>query len=288
MGLRSTPMATAPIDHDRLASAENFPVASRLLPRRQRAHLMALYGFARLTDDIGDESTGDRLAELDWLEHELDRAFAGTATHPVLTRLEPTIRSCRLDRQPFLDLIEANRRDQWCTNYATWEDLLHYCTLSANPVGRLVLNVFDAATPQRIDWSDDVCSGLQVVEHLQDVGEDAGRGRTYLPADDLGRAGVAESDLRAPTTNPALRDVVATIADRARRLLASGAPLARSLHGRSRWAVAAFTAGGVSTLDALAAARNDVLACAPIRPAKSRAFRLAVAIAAGRWEVDRP
>jgi squalene synthase HpnC len=282
MGLRDTPVATAAIERDRLASAENFTVASRLLPRRQREHLMALYGFARLADDIGDESTGDRRAELDWLEGELDRAFAGTATHPVLVRLEPTIQACRLDRQPFVDLIEANRRDQWCTSYATWDELLQYCTLSANPVGRLVLAVFDADTARRVAWSDDVCSGLQIVEHLQDVGEDAGRGRTYLPADELVRADVEPGALLAPAAGPALRAVVARIAARARDLLASGAPLARSLRGRPRWAVAGFTAGGLATLDAIAAADHDVLTGAPVRPVKRTALRHAVAIAAGR------
>lgn len=288
MGARDTPMATAPIVHDRFASAENFPVASRLLPRRQRDHLMALYGFARLADDIGDESAGDRHAELDWLEGELDRAFDGAATHPVVVRLEPTIRACGLDRQPFLDLIEANRRDQWCTSYATWDELLHYCSLSANPVGRLVLAVFDAATPVRIEWSDDVCSGLQVVEHLQDVGEDAGRGRVYLPADDLVRAGVQAADLLAPPASEALRDVIATVSERARRLLASGVPLARSLRGRPRWAVAGFAAGGIATLDAISAAGHDVLTAAPIRPGKSCALRHAIAIATGWREVERP
>jgi squalene synthase HpnC len=288
MEVRDRPMASVPIVGDRRASAENFPVASRLLPRRQRRHLMALYGFARLTDDIGDESRGDRLAELDWLEGELDRAFAaaGSATHPVLVRLEPTIRAFALDRQPFVDLIDANRRDQRQTTYATWGELLDYCTLSANPVGRLVLAVFEVASPERVQWSDDVCTGLQVVEHLQDVGEDARRGRVYLPADELSEAGCTDLDLLASTASPGLCSVVAALGDRARQLLAAGLPLARSLRGRPRWAVAGFVAGGLATLDAIAAAGHDVLA-RTVRPAPTRVLGHTVAIVGGRRGVGQ-
>jgi squalene synthase HpnC len=284
MRVRATPIATAESDPQiqvRLAEAENFPVASRVLPRRQREHLMALYGFARLADDIGDESAGDRLAELDWLEGEVERAFAGSATHPVLVRLQPTIEACRLDRRPFLDLIQANRLDQVVSTYASWPDLLGYCTLSANPVGRLVLAVFDSTSPERIGWSDDVCTGLQVVEHLQDVGEDARRGRVYLPADDLERAGCTRADLFGPVAPRQLKTVVAQLSDRARELLRSGTPLARSLRGRPRWAVAGFSAGGLAALDAIAAADHDVLS-RRVRPRRTDMIRRAVAIASGR------
>jgi squalene synthase HpnC len=281
MRARATPIATAEEDQARLAANENFPVASRLLPRRQREHLLALYGYARLADDIGDESTGDRLAELDWLERELERAFAGDATHPVLVRLQPTIATYRLPRQPFLDLIQANRLDQVVTSYSTWSELLDYCALSANPVGRLVLAVFEAATPERIAWSDDVCAGLQVVEQLQDVGEDAHRGRVYLPADDLARAGCTNDDLLRRSARRELRTAIAAIGGRARRLLEAGRPLARSLRGRPRWAVAGFCAGGLAALDAIAAGDHDVLS-EQVRPTRAGVVRHALAIAGGR------
>ena len=280
MGVRETPIATVAASQVRLASDENFPVASRLLPRRQREHLIALYGFARLADDIGDESAGDRLAELDWLEHELDLAFVGMATHPVLARLQPTIQACRLDRQPFVDLIDANRQDQTVAEYATWSDLLSYCALSANPVGRLVLAVFDADTVERVRWSDDVCTALQVVEHLQDVGEDAHRGRIYLPAETRAGEGCPDADLLAPTATPALRAVVGELGARASQLLESGVPLTRSLRGRPRWAVAGFCAGGLATLDAIADTGHDVLS-SRIRPDRNRLVRHTFAIASG-------
>ena len=209
------------------ARDENFPVASRLLPRRQRAHLLALYAFARLVDDVGDEFEGDRLAALNALDSELTRAFSGEATHPVFVRLQPSIRECRLVEAPFRNLIEANRRDQSIASYATFDDLVGYCTLSANPVGRLVLRVFDADTPPRVAWSDDVCTALQIVEHLQDVGEDARRGRVYLPIEDQEAEGCTVEDLTAAVASSALRRTVAQESARARGLLDSASPLLR-------------------------------------------------------------
>ena len=154
------------------AAEENFPVASHLLPRRVRSQLLAIYGFARLADDIGDEAEGDRLAQLDWLEAELQLAASGEATHPVAQRLTPWLREGDADLEPFRCLIEANRMDQRVRRYDTFDELVGYCMLSAAPVGRLVLQVFGASTPERIALSDRVCIGLQIVEHLQDVSED--------------------------------------------------------------------------------------------------------------------
>lgn len=250
---------------DAQAAHENFPVASRLLPAPVRADLLAIYGFARLTDDIGDEICGDRLAALSWLEGELDSAVAGEASHPVMMRLGATIAARHLPIEPLRDLIEANRADQRVRRYETFEDLVGYCRLSANPVGRLVLHVLGAATPDRIALSDDVCTGLQVVEHLQDVGEDLSNGRVYLPLEDLRAEGCDEHDLEAPSAGAALRRVVALEAARARRLLFSGAPLAASLPWRPRVAVAAFAAGGMAAIDAIERADFDVLArtCKP-------------------------
>lgn len=247
------------------AAHENFPVASRILPRSVRDDLMAIYGFARLTDDIGDEVAGDRSGALDWLEDEVRRAAAGSATHPILRRVGATIRSRGLDLQPFVDLVDANRMDQEVRRYETFDDLLGYCRLSANPVGRLVLGVLGLATTERIARSDDVCSGLQVVEHLQDVAEDAAMDRVYLPLADLRAERCGLDALREPSAAPALRRVIRREADRARHLLWSGAPLAASLPWRPRVAVAGFAAGGMAALDDIERAGFDVLAteCRP-------------------------
>jgi phytoene/squalene synthetase len=202
------------------ASEENFPVALWLLGPRTRRHLGAIYGFARLVDDVGDEVAGDRLALLDRIESELD-----APVHPVMRTLAATVRECALPRAPFVRLIEANRRDQVVTRYDTFEELLDYCQLSAAPIGELVLHVFGAATPVRIALSDKLCAGLQVIEHLQDVEEDRARGRVYIGNFD----GVAH----------------------ARALLREGAPLVGLLRGRARLAVAGFLAGGRLALEEL-------------------------------------
>jgi len=251
------------------AARENFPVASYLLPREARASLMAIYGFARLTDDLGDEAEGDRLALLDWLEQELERAAAGNAVNPVLVALTPVIRGLDLGLEPFRDLIEANRMDQRVTRYASFGDLVDYCMLSAAPVGRLVLAVFGASTPVRVALSDKVCIALQLVEHLQDIGEDAGRGRIYMPADDMASFGCTAADLAVASAPPALRHLVAMEVSRARELLGAGEPLAGSLRLRPRAAVVGFVAGGLAALDSIERARHDVLAVA-CRPRKLR------------------
>jgi squalene synthase HpnC len=247
------------------ASSENFPVASRALPRAVRHHLLAVYGFARLVDDIGDEAEGDRLAQLDWADAELDRAALGTAEHPVFRTLAPTITRFGLPLAPFRALIEANRQDQSVTRYATFDDLVAYCMLSAAPVGQLVLAILGAATPERIERSDRVCIGLQLVEHLQDVAEDAQMARIYLPLEDLALFGCPPDALVDEANRPALRDVVAHEVRRARELLAEGAPLSASLPLRARLAVAAFSAGGGAALDSIERASFDVVAvrCRP-------------------------
>jgi squalene synthase HpnC len=251
------------------ASSENFPVAVRLLPQAVRHHLLAVYGFARLADDIGDEAQGDRLALLDWLDDELDRASRGVATHPLVARLTPTIAQFDLPLDPFQRLIEANRRDQTVRRYQTFDDLLDYCSVSAAPVGELVLRIFEVSSPARIALSDEVCSGLQIVEHVQDVAEDVAVDRVYLPLVDLASLGCGEAELRAPRTSPALRAVLRYEAGRARRLLGAAVPLARQLPLQPRIAVCGFAAGGLAALDAIEEAGFEVLArrCRP-RPSR--------------------
>lgn len=241
------------------AGGENFPVASRLLPRRERAHLLAIYGFARLVDELGDTLSGDRLEALDWLAGELDLAFAGRAEHPLLIALQPTLSECGLAREPFLRLIEANRADQRVKRYETWEQLRAYCALSADPVGELVLEVFGAASVETVRLSDSICTALQLAEHCQDVSEDLACGRVYLPLEDLERFGCSIADLQAPHAGPQLREVLAFEVARARALLAEGLPLVAALHGRAKLGVAGFIAGGSAALSSIERAGYDVL-----------------------------
>ena len=251
------------------APTENFTVASRLLPSSLRAHLLAIYGFARLVDELGDEAPGDRLAELDWLEQEVDRAFAGTAEHPLLRALTPTIAECGLAREPFERLIEANRLDQRAHSYETWRDLYDYCDLSANPVGELVLSVFGVATRERVAQSDAICTALQLTEHWQDVREDRARARVYIPLEVLARAGATIDDLGAATVGPALRRALAACTARTAQLFRDGEPLVASLDGWQRFAVAGYLGGGRAALGAIAQADYEVLARSP-RPTRRR------------------
>ncbi|WP_055529885.1 squalene synthase HpnC [Streptomyces graminilatus] len=271
------------------AADENFPVAPFFLPRAWRTDLMAVYGFARLVDDIGDgdlapggadarllgvapEDADDRLVLLDAFEGDLRRVFDGTPRHPLLRRLAATVRRRALTPEPFLGLIAANRQDQLVTRYETYDDLLAYCELSANPVGRLVLAVTGTATPERIRRSDAVCTALQIVEHLQDVAEDLGRDRIYLPAQDMKRFHVREADLAAPSAGASVRALVAYEAERALGLLNEGTPLVGSVHGRLKLLLAGFVAGGKAAVRAIAAAEYDVLP-GPPKPGRIQLLR---------------
>jgi squalene synthase HpnC len=286
------------------AGGENFPVALRLLASRERRALLAVYGFARLADELGDELRGDRLATLDWLERQLDLAYTGrlpaddtlaggrgeTGDRPaleLLLALQRVLAERPLPREPFLRLIEANRVDQRVARYETWEQLRAYCELSANPVGELVLAIFDLHTPERVRLSDSVCTGLQLTEHLQDVGEDSRRGRFYLPREDLvrfgcsheGLAALAGSSEGAPVVatrdqaiRASLRGVVAFEAQRARELLWAGAPLAASIPAwRAKLAIAAFAAGGLAALEQIERARYEVFGGVAPAPRRLRA-----------------
>jgi squalene synthase HpnC len=276
------------------ASGENFPVALRLLPARHRRHLTNLYFFARLTDDLGDEArdaetdvTALRLRLLDELAADVDRIYAAGSdrdgpTSPVMRAMADTVRECGVPSKPLLDLIQANRQDQQVTRYQSFADLARYCELSANPVGQIVLYIFGAATPRRIALSDSICTALQLAEHWQDVAEDLGNGRIYLPGEDLERFGCTEADLAAPTAGPAVRQLMIFETDRASRLLDEGAPLVGTLRGAARLAVAGYLAGGRAALAAIRAQDHDVLRGTP-RPGRQRlAAELVKAYVRGR------
>jgi squalene synthase HpnC len=257
-GLLDAPeLAAARIDAR--ARGENFPVASLLAPRRARPHLLAIYGFARLVDNLGDEAAGDRGALLDELERELE----GPPRTEIMRRLHATIAACGLPLEPFRRLIEANRIDQVRSRYETWEDVREYCTYSAEPVGRLVLGVYGrGGEPELVAMSDDVCTGLQLVNFLQDPPRDLALGRVYLPLEDLSRFGVEDEELAGPLMER-VADLLRFEAVRARALLERGLPLADALGGRPGFSVALYARGGLAALDALERAGWDVFTGRP-------------------------
>lgn len=258
------------------ASGENFPVALRAVPARYRRHLLALYTFARLTDDIGDEARpAVRSRLLDELEADVTRLFpavgAGAAagpsaagpTSPAVRALEPMVVECGVPAKPLLDLIAANRRDQVVARYRTFDELLGYCELSANPVGRVVLHIFGVSTCERVRFSDNICTALQLVEHWQDVAEDLGKGRVYLPSADMEEFGCTVADLAASVAGPRVRELIAFQARRASALLDAGAPLVGTLRGAARLAVAGYVAGGRAAVAAIESCGYDVLRATP-------------------------
>jgi squalene synthase HpnC len=250
----------------RRARTENFPVASLLFPRRLRPHLRAIYGFARLVDILGDEVEGDRLAALDELEREVEACYSRAPAWPVMQALQPTIREFSLPREPFLRLIEANRMDQRVCEYETWDDLREYCRHSADPVGRLVLGLLRLdGRPELVAASDDVCTGLQLVNFLQDVPRDLELGRVYLPAEDRRRFGVGELDRPSAELTRTLEFEAA----RARDLLAGGRLLQSRIGGRVGRAVGLFARGGLAALEALERAQWDIFTQRP-RPSRTR------------------
>jgi squalene synthase HpnC len=289
LGQHAAQRQPAPDDLTRKASAENFPVALRMLPRRYRGHLMAVYRFARTVDDAGDEAPPEQRQQLlADLAEDLERLYAPRAgpgsepRDPAVRGLASTVADCKIPVQPFRDLIAANQQDQVVFRYQTFADLLGYCELSANPVGRIVLHVFGASTPERAGLSDCVCSGLQIVEHLQDVAEDFRAGRIYLPLDDLRSHGCTETDLAGSTASSQLRALIAAEAAKAAELISAGSPLVGQLRGPARAAVAGYVAGGRAALAALARARYDVLAVTA-KPSKGRtAAGLVSALVRGR------
>jgi squalene synthase HpnC len=264
--------------------SENFPVALRLLPADVRVHLGAVYDVARVIDDLGDQAPGDRTVLLRDFRADLSTIWSDADAEPnapVLRRLAVTVRAKHLSHQPFNDLIEANLVDQEVAAYPTYDDLAEYCELSANPVGRIVLEVFEASTPERVELSDRICTALQIIEHCQDVAEDHRAGRIYLPLEDLTRFGVTATDLDATSASDAVRRLVAFEAERAAALLNSGTPLLGELHGWARLAVRGYVAGGGAALLALRRAGWDVLSGTP-HARKTDVVRQLIAVSRGR------
>lgn len=275
--------ATDPLAADRacrqLAGShyENFAVIGILVPRRQRAHMARLYAFCRHTDDLGDEGDGspeDRLRALDDWNADLERCWSGQPRHPYLVALAHSIRELSLPREPFFRLVEANQMDQRQTRYATFADLLHYCRHSADPVGEMVLRVFECAGPETVALSDQICTGLQLANFWQDVSIDRVKGRIYLPLEDLERFQVSEEELDGPMATEAFRSLLRFEVERARQLLQDGAGLVRLAPRPLRPALGGFVRGGLAVLDRIAGQDYDVLSR---RPEVSKLTKAAIA-----------
>ena len=240
---------------------ENFSVVSILTPRELKRSFASVYAFCRWSDDLGDE-IGDPARSLEllaWWRDELRAMYAGAPKHPVMIALAETVRTYRIPIDPFEDLIAAFEQDQTVHEYETIDQLLDYCTRSADPVGRLVLYMGGVFNEENARLSDLTCSALQLANFWQDVARDLAIGRIYLPREDRVRFGVSEGDLKALKFTPAFAELLAFEVDRARSMLVHGRELLPRLKVRFRLAVDLFNRGGSAILDAIERSGFDVL-----------------------------
>jgi len=246
---------------------ENFPVASRLVPAASRRHIAAIYAFARMADDFADEGDhpdDERLARLEewqWRLHEAAEGRSqsdGSDASRIFTALMHTMRDCRLDVQPFDDLLSAFAQDVVVKRYETWADLLDYCRRSANPVGRLVLRVCGYSDPALERPSDAICTALQLTNFWQDLAVDWAKGRLYVPRDVRDAAHADEHDLDRREWPPAWQYVMREAATRTRKRFEEGRPVVDMVRGRLRHELRATWLGGVRVLDKLEAGNYNV------------------------------
>ena len=246
-----------------LGQYENFSVASWLLPRHLRPHMYAVYAYCRGVDDLGDEAEGDRLLLLDEWEAELRRCYEGSPRDIRFVALSETVRVFDIPIEPFLRLIKANRRDQSVNRNRTFEDLLDYCSYSANPVGHLVLSVFGHRDAGRQRLADATCTALQLTNLWQDVSRDLEKGRVYIPLDDMESFGYSESDLLARRYSDEFRRLMAFELQRTREMFREGLRLIPLVSGRLRLDLRLFTLGGLAVLDEIERIDYDVLSHRP-------------------------
>jgi len=241
---------------------ENFPVASLLVPLKLRPAILAVYRFARTADDFADEGDAlppERIASLDGFEAALDAIAAGSVpSTPPFPEIAAAVARHGMALAPFRDLLSAFRQDVTTLRYATEADLFDYCRRSANPIGRLMLRIFDADAPQNLAASDAICTALQLINFWQDIAIDWLKGRIYVPAEHLARFGVTEAHFTEARCDDAWRALMAFECSRARSLLESGRPLTRALPWRLRLEIAGVLAGGHRILDGIDAAGGDV------------------------------
>ena len=252
---------------------ENFPVASRLLPKRMRPHVAAIYAFARIADDFADE--GDRRpdARLSLLDDWQERLDAAADGHPapedgsdasaIFVALSDTMRQFDLERELFSDLLSAFRQDVIVNRYADWDELFDYCRRSANPVGRLVLRINGYRSAELDRQSDAVCTALQLVNFWQDLARDIRKGRVYVPLTVVREAGADVEDLRRGRFTPQWAAALGVAADRTRECFLDGRGVADGVKGRLRYELRATWLGGMRVLDRLRAVNFDVFASRP-------------------------
>ena len=254
-------------------SYENFNVCSWFIKRRLRPHFYSVYAFCRLVDDLGDEVEGDRLALLDRWEKELKLCYGGSPNLVWFQALQNTVREFEIPPEPFLRLIEANRRDQRDSEYRDFEHVVEYCTFSATPVGHLVLYLYGYFSEHMARLSDHTCIALQLANFWQDVARDFEKGRVYIPKSDMSDYDVSLATIRDRNPTRQFRRLMQFQVDRTRDLFRAGYGLRNHLEKDFKLEFAAITAGGLSVLDAIEELDYDTLTT---RPTVSRVKKIRI------------
>ena len=247
---------------------ENFPVASILLPSRLKRPVEVIYAFARSADDMADEgdflpeerlaALAGYMAELDTIERDEQPASR------LFIDLKQVIHEFSLPLEPFRNLLAAFIQDISTKRYDRYENLLDYCRLSANPVGLLMLHLYEAATEENIRMSDAICTSLQLINFWQDVAIDWKKNRIYLPQEDMEHFGVTSADIAGGHLSAGWRSLMQFEVERTRKLMQSGSPLARQLPGRIGWELRLVVQGGLRILDRIEMAGYDIFNRRPV------------------------
>lgn len=249
---------------------ENFPVGSVLIPKRLRKHVYAIYAFARTADDFADEGYGQGYTErerLDLIEEwrlMLKQSETGDARHPVFVALADTRTEFDLPVALFEDLLSAFSQDVTFNRYESFDQLLDYCRRSANPIGRLILLLFGYRDDERLRWSDEICSALQLANHWQDVAIDLAKDRVYLPEEDLSRFDLRVDDLRQGRIDERFTRMMKFEVARAREMFVRGKPLCTSVRGRLGLELRSVWLGGMRILERIEANGYDVFKHRPV------------------------
>ncbi len=261
---------------------ENFPVGL-FVPKAKRRYVHALYAFMRVADDFADEPMyeGVRRQKLDEWEGRLHAAYDGRAEGPIFMALAETLQRLEIPKKPLLDLLSAFKQDTEKDRYETWDELIDYCRRSADPVGRLVLLVFEQRDPELVPLSDSICTALQLANHWQDLAIDLKKGRIYVPRELLAAHGVPEWDLNAGRVNDGFRGLMGELIARTRTLFERGRPLCDRVGRELRFEMRLTWLGGSGILGAIEAADYDVFRR---RPHYGLSGKLGLAWRAWRWK----
>lgn len=240
---------------------ENFNVAAIFLPSRLRQDLFNIYAFSRLADDIADFADDRPEAEktLKSWEKQLEEVVAATSEDPIFAALGGTIRRNRLSLDNFRKLLKAFRLDLTQKRWETWDDLRAYTRHSADPVGRIVLELFGYRNTEYFALSDKICTALQLANHWQDVSDDWNRGRLYIPLEDLRKFDVREEEIQNRSNSDRFKKLMTFEVERARSIFLEGLPLLKRINRQLSLQLALYWCGGMEALSAIERIDYDVL-----------------------------